>query len=90
MLGREEEKRKRAVESVKAKIGAVKESLEAPNPGAGAVAAMASSAAESNPYSQYDVKADEEDSNEVVEDSVDEELDESELDLKLKNLDLHL
>jgi len=102
---REEAARKRAVDSVKAKVGAVKESLEAaPSGPSGGKAAAASSGVAAvgvvNPYADYfkkgkrDVAAEEvdafEDAWEEQEQEEEEEEDYTNLELKLKNLDLKL
>ena len=84
---REEDKQKRATESVKAKVGAVKESLESKNV---AVASAAMATAVDNPYLKYDIEKKDENLDELADESFEDEVEEADLDLKLKNLDLNL
>jgi len=86
---KEEAKRKKAIESVKAKVGAVTESLESNRP---AAASVAIASATDNPYLKYHEKKGEEenDSDEWMDEPFESEVDDTDLDLKLKNLDLNL
>jgi len=93
---KEEVERKRAVASVKSKVAKTKESMEAPDAMATAMAAVGvnqnSATATNNPYTQYEREKERSFSDLDVEDDwedVDDD-DDAELDVKLRNLDLNL
>jgi len=91
---KEEAERKRAVASVKAKVAATKESMEAPDAMAAAMAAVGVGQNRGldmdSPYARYEREKDSNLPDLDVEDDKEEVDDEAELDVKLRNLDLNL